>query len=130
MIKKVLATAGVAAAVLGASAPMAAAVGDRGIDTQNGNFATQAYGNTTTGGYMSPQIGLIQGSLNKPCIALPVQADVQSLVGAANIGLQDVLNDTQNQQCAENSTAVKGDSALSHILENVLSQNGARSVEK
>jgi hypothetical protein len=129
MIKKVLATAGVAAAVLGASAPMASAVGDRGVDTQNGNFATQSYGNTYTGGYMSPQIGLIQGSLNKPCVGLPVQADVQNLVGAANIGVQDILNDTQNQQCVENSTAVKGDSALSHLLENVLSQNGSASVD-
>jgi hypothetical protein len=129
MIKKVLATAGVAAAVLGASAPMASAVGDRGVDTQNGNFATQSYGNTYTGGYMSPQIGLIQGSLNKPCVGLPVQADVQNLVGAANIGVQDILNDTQNQQCVENSTAVKGDSALSHILENVISENFSTAID-
>ncbi|MEE1751032.1 rodlin, partial [Streptomyces sp. SP18CS02] len=87
-----------------------------------GNFATQAYGNTVTGGYMSPQIGLVQGSLNKPCIGLPAQVDVQNVVGLINIGVQDLLNDTQNQQCVENSTAVKGDSALSHILENVISE--------
>ncbi|PRH80782.1 RdlA protein [Streptomyces solincola] len=128
MIKKVLATAGIAAAVLGAAAPMASAVGNDGIDTQNGNFATQSYGNTVTGGYMSPQIGLIQGSLNKPCVGLPAQIDVQNLA-LANIGVQDILNDTQNQQCAENSTAVKGDSALSHILENVLSENLSAAVE-
>ncbi|PRH78326.1 RdlA protein, partial [Streptomyces solincola] len=95
----------------------------------NGNFATQSYGNTVTGGYMSPQIGLIQGSLNKPCVGLPVQADVQNLVALVNVGVQDILNDTQNQQCAENSTAVKGDSALSHILENVLSENVSAAVE-
>ncbi|CAL9488252.1 rodlin [Streptomyces thermolilacinus] len=129
MIKKALATAGVAAAVLGAGAPMAAAVGDHGVETQNGNFATQSYGNTYTGGYMSPQIGLIQGSFNKPCLGLPVQADVQNIVALVNVGVQDILNDTQNQQCAENSTAVKGDSALSHILENVLSENGAIAVD-
>ncbi|MGI5478976.1 rodlin [Streptomyces lavendofoliae] len=122
MIKKVLATAGVAAAVLGAAAPMAAAVGDRGIDTQNGNFATQSYGNTTTGGRMSPQVGLVQGSLNKLCVGLPVEGDVQNIL-LINIGVQDLVNDTQNQQCAENSTAVKGDSALSHILEDVISEN-------
>ncbi|MFF8289643.1 hypothetical protein ACF068_10510 [Streptomyces sp. NPDC016309] len=46
MIKKVLATAGVAAAVLGASATAAGAVGDRELHTQNGNFSTQSYGNT------------------------------------------------------------------------------------
>ncbi|MEU7281916.1 rodlin [Streptomyces sp. NPDC045431] len=128
MIKKVLATAGVAAAVLGASAPMAAAVGDHGVDTQNGNFATQSYGNTYTGGYMSPQIGLIQGSLNKPCVAVPIQ-DVQNIVALINIGVQDILSDKQNQQCTENSTAVRGDAPLSHILENVLSENGAASVD-
>ncbi|MEE1751294.1 rodlin, partial [Streptomyces sp. SP18CS02] len=122
MIKKVLAAAGVAAAVLGASAPMASAVGDRDVDTQNGNFSTQAYGNTVTDGELSPQIGLVQGTLNKPCIGLPVEADVQNVVGLINIGVQDLLNDTQNQQCVENSTAVKGDSALSHILENVISE--------
>ncbi|MFJ8645631.1 rodlin [Streptomyces sp. NPDC093546] len=128
MIKKVLATAGVAAAVLGASAPMAAAVGDHGVDTQNGNFATQSYGNTYTGGYMSPQIGLIQGSLNKPCVALPIQ-NVQNIVALINIGVQDILSDRQYQQCTENSTAVRGDAPLSHILENVLSENGAASVD-
>ncbi|MEV3987414.1 rodlin [Streptomyces sp. NPDC049837] len=127
MIKKVLATAGVAAAVIGVSAPMAAANGDRGVDTQNGNFSKQIYGNTKTGGHMSPQIGLVQGSLNKLCVGLPVQGDVQNIL-LINIGVQDILNDTQNQQCAENSTAVKGDSALSHILEDVISENLSASV--
>ncbi|MET9803356.1 rodlin [Streptomyces sp. NPDC006368] len=122
MIKKVLATAGMAAVVLGASAPMAAAVGDHGVDTVNGNAASQTYGNTVTGGHMSPQIGLIQGTLNKPCIALPVE-DVQNIAALINIGVQDILSDQQNQQCAENSTAVKGDAALSHILENFISEN-------
>ncbi|MCH0543413.1 RdlA protein [Streptomyces sp. MUM 203J] len=128
MIKKALASAGVAAAVLGAGAPMAAATGDHGVDTQNGNFAAQYYGNTQTGGYMSPQIGLIQGSFNKPCVGLPAQVDVQNILALVNVGVQDILNDTQNQQCAENSTAVKGDSALSHILENVLSENGSAAI--
>ncbi|MFJ8588598.1 rodlin [Streptomyces sp. NPDC093595] len=129
MIKKVLATAGVAAAVLGVTAPMASAVGDRGVDTQNGNFSKQVYGNTSTGGYMSPQVGLVQGTLNKPCVGLPIQADVQNIVALVNVGVQDILQDTQNQQCAENSTAVKGDSALSHILEDVLSENLSAAVD-
>ncbi|WP_336323724.1 hypothetical protein [Streptomyces lavendofoliae] len=46
MIKQVLAAAGVAAAVLGASSPAAFAVSDREVHTQNGNFSTQSYGNT------------------------------------------------------------------------------------
>ncbi|RST12049.1 RdlA protein [Streptomyces sp. WAC05374] len=128
MIKKVLATAGVAAAVLGASAPMAAAVGDRGIDTQNGNFSRQIYGNTVTGGHQSPQVGLVQGTLNKPCVGLPIQADVQNIIALVNVGVQDILNDTQDQQCVENSTAVKGDSALSHILEDVISENASAAI--
>ncbi|PRH79485.1 RdlA protein [Streptomyces solincola] len=129
MIKKVLATAGVAAAALAAGAPMASAVGDGEISTQNGNFSRQIYGNTATGGYMSPQIGLVQGSLNKLCLGVPAQADVQNVLALVNVGVQDLVNDTQNQTCTENSTAVKGDSALSHLLENVISENLAASVE-
>ncbi|MFG3496730.1 rodlin [Streptomyces sp. NPDC047886] len=129
MIKKALAAAGIAVAVLGASAQSAAAVGDHDVDTQNGNFSEQSYGNTVTGGAMSPQMGLVQGSLNKLCVGLPTQADVQNIL-LINIGVQDILNDTQNQQCVENSTAVKGDSALSHILENVIAENGAAAVDE
>ncbi|MEU2185234.1 rodlin [Streptomyces thermolilacinus] len=130
MIKKFVATAGVAAAALGASVPMAFAVGDHNVETQNGNFSKQAYGNTVTGGKLSPQIGLVQGSLNKLCAGVPVEADVQNIVALlANVGVQDILNDTQNQQCAENSTAVKGDSALSHLVENVISENGAVAID-
>ncbi|MCS0639571.1 hypothetical protein NX801_28840 [Streptomyces sp. LP05-1] len=50
MITKVLATAGLAAAVLGAAAPLAAADGDRQVHTQNGNYSSQSYGNTGAGG--------------------------------------------------------------------------------
>ncbi|MCK8677906.1 rodlin [Streptomyces lichenis] len=128
MIEKVLATAGVAAAVLGAAAPMASAVGDGDIDTQNNNFATQSYGNTVTGGALSPQTGLVQGSLNKPCVGVPVNGDIQNIL-LINIGIQDLVNDQQDQQCAEGSTAVKGDSALSHLVENLISENGAVAVQ-
>ncbi|WP_175409566.1 rodlin [Streptomyces sp. TRM64462] len=124
MIKKVVATAGVAAAALGACAPMAFAVGDHGVDTQNGNFSEQSYGNTVTGGELSPQFGAVQGSLNKLCAGVPIAADVQNIL-LINVGVQDLVNDTQNQQCAENSTAVKGDSALSHLVENLVAENAA-----
>ncbi|WP_236238797.1 rodlin [Streptomyces sp. CC228A] len=122
MIKKVVASAGIAAAALGACAPMAFATGDHLVDTQNGNYSEQAYGNTVTGGEMSPQFTAVQGSLNKLCAGVPIAADVQNIL-LINVGVQDLLNDTQNQQCAENSTAVKGDSALSHLVESVLSEN-------
>ena len=132
MIKKILATAAVAASVAGVSAtvaPQAMAVGDdEGTTAVNGNHAIQEYGNTYTGGYMSPQFALIAGSLNKPCIALPYKLNAGSLVGVVPISVQDlnVLSSPQNQQCTENSTQSKGDEPLSHILDNipVLSGNG------
>ncbi|MEU4462729.1 rodlin [Streptomyces sp. NPDC024017] len=130
MIKKVIATAAIAASVMGASAaaaPQALAVGDdSGPTAVNGNGAMQSFGNSSTYGNMSPQMALIQGSFNKPCIAvndLPI--GVGALVG---IPIQDIpiLSDHQQQQCAENSTNAKRDGALAHLLEDVsiLSANG------
>ncbi|MEU6325743.1 rodlin [Streptomyces sp. NPDC047049] len=129
MIKKALATAAAAASIVGvaaAAAPQAMAIGNQhGTSSVNGNGAQQYFGNSTTYGYMSPQIGLIQGSLNKPCLAL----GKLNLQGAGGLLLQDlnVLSSPQNQQCTENSTQAKGDEPLSHILDNipVLSGNGA-----
>uniref|UniRef100_A0AAU2JS85 Rodlin n=1 Tax=Streptomyces sp. NBC_00049 TaxID=2903617 RepID=A0AAU2JS85_9ACTN len=125
MIKKMMASAAVAASVVGigaAMAPQAMAIGnDNGVNTVNGNGASQIYGNQATYGNMSPQMALIQGSFNKPCIALPAKANVQSVLALINVGVQDipVLSSPQNQQCTENSTQAKGDEALSHILDNI-----------
>ncbi|MBB4715102.1 MULTISPECIES: rodlin [Streptomyces] len=130
MIKKVIATAAIAASVMGASAaaaPQALAIGDdSGPTAVNGNGAMQSFGNSSTYGNMSPQMALIQGSFNKPCIAvndLPI--GVGALIG---IPIQDIpiLSDHQQQQCAENSTNAKRDGALAHLLEDVsvLSANG------
>ncbi|ARE76105.1 rodlin [Streptomyces avidinii] len=125
MIKKMMASAAVAASVVGigaAMAPQAMAIGnDNGVNTVQGNGAAQIYGNQATYGNMSPQMALIQGSFNKPCIALPAKANVQSVLALVNVGVQDipVLSSPQNQQCTENSTQAKGDEALSHILDNI-----------
>ncbi|ANZ17152.1 rodlin [Streptomyces noursei] len=132
MIKKTLATAAAAASIVGvaaAAAPHAMAAGNRhGTSTVNGNGAKQVFGNSTTYGYMSPQIGLIQGSLNKPCVGLPAKLNLGSLVGGIPVTVQDinVLSSPQNQQCTENSTQAKGDEPLSHILDDIpiLSGNG------
>ncbi|MFB6543898.1 rodlin [Streptomyces virginiae] len=133
MLKKFMATAAATAAVLGAGAAVASpamAIGnDNGINTVNGNNAAQIYGNQETAGKMSPQLGAIQGSLNKLCVGLPAKVNVQSVLALiANVGVQDVnvLANPQNQQCAENSTQAKGDEAVSHILDDipVLSGNG------
>jgi hypothetical protein len=132
MIKKMLAGAALAASVIAvgaAAAPQAMALGnDEGTTTVNGNGAEQAYGNTHTGGNQSPQIGLVQGTLNKPCVGLPIKGNLGSLIGAFPITAQDinVLSSPQNQQCTENSTQAKGDEPLSHIFSNIpiLSANG------
>ncbi|MEU6822689.1 rodlin [Streptomyces atriruber] len=132
MLKKVMTAAAVTASVVGmsaAAAPTALAIGnDGGTDTMSGNNAMQEFGNSATYGNMSPQMALIQGSLNKPCIGLPAKANVGSLVGLVPISVQDIpiLSAPQNQQCTENSTQAKGDEPLSHILSDVpvLSGNG------
>ncbi|MBW5483936.1 rodlin [Streptomyces bambusae] len=125
MLKKIMATAAATAAVLGAGAAVAApamAIGnDNGINTVNGNGAQQIYGNQKTEGAMSPQLALIQGTANKPCIGLPAKVNVQNILALVNVGVQDinVLSNPMNQQCAENSTQAKGDEPLSHILSNI-----------
>ncbi|MEU5716878.1 rodlin [Streptomyces sp. NPDC020403] len=130
MIKKVLATGAVAASILGLTATSAMAIGDdMGTTVVNGNGAESEFGNSETEGDMSPQLSLVQGSLNKPCVGLPLKANVGSLIGLVPITVQDinVLSNPQNQQCTDNSTQAKGDEPLSHILSDipVLSGNGA-----
>ncbi|WP_433546245.1 rodlin [Streptomyces sp. CA-294286] len=129
-MKKVMATAMFAAATMSLGAPQAMAIADddRGTTSQSGNGAEQHYGNTSTAGDMSPQLTLVQGSLNKPCVGLPAKANITSLVGLVPIGVQDIpiLSAPQNQQCVENSTQAKGDEPLSHLLSDfpILSGNG------
>ncbi|GGM92232.1 rodlin [Streptomyces fuscichromogenes] len=133
-MKKLWATAAVAATVAGlaaVAAPQALATGnDNGTTSASGNGAKSEFGNSATFGDMSPQLSLVQGTLNKPCIGLPVKANLQGIAGALALGIaQDVpiLSAPQNQQCVENSTQAKGDEPLSHILDDIalLSANGA-----
>ncbi|MHC0430743.1 rodlin [Streptomyces sp. O3] len=132
MMKKALAAAAVTASVAGlsaaAAAPALAISNDGGTTSDSGNHAKQAYGNSSTYGDMSPQMALIQGSLNKPCIGLPAKINAGSIVGVVPVTVQDiqVLSSPQNQQCVENSTQAKGDEPLSHILDDIalLSGNG------
>ncbi|MBQ0829177.1 rodlin RdlA [Streptomyces tagetis] len=128
MLKKAMVAAAAAASVIGmtaVAAPQALAIGDdNGPAVANGNGAVSSFGNSATKGDMSPQLSLVQGSLNKPCLGVE---DVN--VAALNlIPIQDValLSDDLNQQCSDNSTQAKRDGALSHILEDlsVLSANG------
>lgn len=121
-----LATAAVTASALGTGAVMAPAAvavpgeGDKTL-SESGNAAQQTYGNFSTYGKMSPQIGLIQGSLNKPCVALPAKANVGSVAGVVPVTVQDIpiVSPQQLQQCTENSTQSKGDEAFSNFLKGV-----------
>ncbi|MFJ1736363.1 rodlin [Streptomyces sp. NPDC088254] len=129
-MKKLWATAAVAASLAGftaVTAPQALAIGDdSGTTSASGNGARSEFGNSSTSGDMSPQLSLVQGSLNKPCLGIPVKVNTLT-TGAA--GFQDIpiLSAPQNQQCVENSTQAKGDEPLSHILDDVslLTGNGA-----
>ncbi|KUO13792.1 rodlin [Streptomyces sp. DSM 15324] len=133
-MKKLWATAAVAASLAGvavASAPQALAIGDdSGTTSASGNGASQEFGNSATFGDMSPQLSLVQGSLNKPCVGLPLKANLGGLALGIGAALQDipVLSAPQNQQCVENSTQAKGDEPLSHILDDIsaLSGNGVQ----
>ncbi|MEU5838420.1 rodlin [Streptomyces diacarni] len=132
MMKKALSTATVAVSLVGMSAlaaPQAFATGnDTGTTTVNGNGADQSMGNAATYGNGSPQFQAIQGTLNKPCVGLPADVNVGSVVGLVNVAVQDinVLHNPQNQQCSDNSSQAKGDDSLSHILDDIsaLSANG------
>ncbi|WP_246430247.1 rodlin [Streptomyces rectiverticillatus] len=127
MLKKVLTTAAVTVTTVGTIAGPAMAIGND-QDVANGNASHTGYGNTKTGGKQSPQMSLIQGTLNKPCIGIG-KIGLQSLIALLNIGIQDVpiLTSQQQQQCTDNSTISDGDDPLSHILDEIpiISGNGS-----
>ncbi|MEV6669180.1 rodlin [Streptomyces sp. NPDC051162] len=127
MLKKVLATAALTASAVGTIAGPAMAIGNDS-DVANGNASRTGYGNTMTGGEQSPQMSLIQGTLNKPCLGIG-KIGLQSLIALINVGVQDVpvLSSQQQQQCTDNSTISDGDDPLSHILDEIpiVSGNGS-----
>jgi len=131
VLTKVCASLALAATAAGVAAAPALAAGD-GQAVANGNGARSGYGNTKTGGKQSPQMSLIQGTLNKPCIGIG-KVGIQSIVALINIGIQDIpiLTSQQQQQCVESSTIQDGDDPLSHILSElaVLSGNGSGNSE-
>ncbi|MFF7726044.1 rodlin [Streptomyces sp. NPDC008001] len=127
MLNKVIATAALTASAVGTMAGPAMAIGND-QDVANGNAAKTGYGNTKTGGIESPQMSLIQGTLNKPCIGIG-KIGIQSVLALINIGIQDIpiLTSQQQQQCTDNSTISDGDDPLSHILSEIpiISGNGS-----
>ncbi|CAM5277467.1 rodlin [Streptomyces abikoensis] len=127
MLKKVLTTAAVTVTTVGTMAAPAMAIGND-QDVANGNASHTGYGNTKTGGHESPQMSLIQGTLNKPCIGIG-KVGIQSVLALLNIGIQDIpiLTSQQQQFCTDNSTISDGDDPLSHILSEIpiISGNGS-----
>ncbi|GHD51537.1 rodlin [Streptomyces galbus] len=128
MLKKAMVAAAAAVSVIGMSAavaPQALAIGDdSGPSVANGNGASTSFGNSATKGDMSPQLSLVEGTLNKPCLALEdIQVPIINIVPINDV---PILSDDLDQQCSDNSTNGKRDGALSHILEDlsVLSANG------
>lgn len=102
-----------------------AAGNDGGSANIIGNTSHQSIGSNHTGGYMSPNFGLINGGVLHCFDIQKVQAQVPVGVIAVPVAVQDVLgNPMSNQTCTQNSVQQKGDDALSHILGEVLSQNG------
>ncbi|MGA4541361.1 rodlin [Uniformispora flossi] len=128
-LKKVAASASVVAAAVGvvaAAAPAAMAGGNNGQHTNFiGNSAKQNIGNTSTNGLGSPNFGVVNGgALN--CFdvqKVSAQVPVGAVVGLG-VGVQDLLNDSQNQTCTNNSVQQNGDDVLSHVLSDILANNG------
>jgi hypothetical protein len=113
--------AAAAASVVGmsvAAAPVALAIGnDVGPTVSNGAGATSAFGNSATDGNMSPQLSLVEGTLNKPCLGLDeTNVGVLQLVDVQDV---PVLSDQLDQQCSDTSSQAERDGALGHTLENL-----------
>jgi hypothetical protein len=125
-LKRVAASTAMAASVFGimaAGAPQALATGnlDGNNTLQADNSSNQAIANSSSSGYMSPNMALVQGGVIN-CFGLnkvPVQVPVGALIGVG-VGVQDVLTDSANQVCSPQAVQQNGDDPLAHVLENVL----------
>lgn len=128
MIKKVLATAAVAASVVGISATAApqAMAGDNGhTAVVAGNTSHQMVGTTSTTGNWSPNFALVNGGIANCFDIQKIQGQVPWAVIGGAVAVQDVFgNPMSNQTCTQASTQQKGDDALANVLRNVLSLNG------
>ncbi|MFF8607365.1 rodlin [Streptomyces sp. NPDC015346] len=124
MIKKVLATAAVAASVVGMSAATASAAADDGANSTNviGNQSKQAIGSNSTGGYMSPNFGLVNGGVLHCFDVQDITAQVP-IINIVAVNVDDVLSPKQNMTCTQNSVEQQQNNPLSDLIE-VLADNG------
>lgn len=130
VINKTLASVIVAASTVGVTGVAASpALADDGSDfaakvAHNAVGAQQALGNTTTGGYMSPNISLINGSLNRVCLLNDDQLqELVNVLQLVDLGIQDLFTSKVKNVCSDGSAAVdKGDDPSINIP--ILSENG------
>ncbi|MEU2115503.1 rodlin [Streptomyces sp. NPDC016459] len=123
MIKKVLATAAVAASVVGMSAATASAAADDGNGANIiGNKSQQTIGSTSTGGYMSPNFGLINGGVLHCFDVQDITAQVP-IVNVVAVNVDDVLSPKQNMTCTQNSIQQQQNNPLSDLVD-LLADNG------
>ncbi|WTW99641.1 rodlin [Streptomycetaceae bacterium NBC_01309] len=129
-LKRVSASAAIATSVFGltaVAAPQAVAGNndDGNVALQAGNESKQSIANSSSSGYMSPNMAIIQGGVIN-CLGvnkIPLQGAIGGGIGAG-IGIQDVLTDQVNQVCSPNAMQQTGDDPLAHLLSSVLSENG------
>ncbi|MET7514120.1 rodlin [Streptomyces sp. NPDC005480] len=122
MIKKVLITAAAAASVVGMSSTGAMASGDDGNSATNSrNLSKQEIGSSHSD---APSFSLINGGVANCVDVQKVTAAVPVGVLAVPVGVNDLLNPMANQTCTQNSVQQKGDDPLSHILDDILADNG------
>ncbi len=123
-----MAATALTASAVGMIAAPAAAAGD-GREVANANGARTGFGETVTGGYMSPQTTAVQDSLNDLCIGVGKIGGQSVLPLLVNVGLQDVpvLTSQEQQQCTRGSVTANGNNPLSHIAERIslLDRNGS-----
>ncbi|WP_436771653.1 rodlin [Yinghuangia sp. YIM S09857] len=130
LLKRASATAAIATSLVGISAvaaPQALAGNndDGNVALQAGNESKQSIANSSSSGYMSPNMALIQGGVIN-CFGMnkiPLQGVVGGAIGVG-VGLQDILTDQVNQVCSPNAMQQTGDDPLAHVLSSVLSENG------
>ncbi|MBT2444175.1 RdlA protein [Streptomyces sp. ISL-36] len=117
MIKKVLATAAVAASVVGMSAATASASGED-ANTANliGNKSQQSIGSSHVDGH---NFGLVNGGILH---CFDVQ-DVTVQVPIVGVAVDDILSPKQNQTCTQNSVEQMQNNPLKDLIA-VLADNG------
>ncbi|MFE5869477.1 rodlin [Streptomyces roseifaciens] len=118
MFKKVMAVTALTASAVGVIAGPAAAAGDS-QEVANANGARTSFGDTHTGGHMSPQTTALQDTLNDLCLGIGKIGAQGLLLGGVGVEDVPVLTSQEQQQCARGAVTSNGDNPLSHLAERI-----------